>query len=84
MNQAIRERFYGNGNDRHISYVIKEGGTTDQEAMLFRLLHQNADDCLVESTLSIDRKRRTALEQSVAKKVAAAVLHAIDFCIANE
>ena len=29
MNQAIRERFYGCGNDRHVEYVILEGGMTE-------------------------------------------------------
>ena len=38
MNQAIRERFYGCGNDRHVEYVIREGGMTEQEAQLLRLL----------------------------------------------
>ena len=84
MNQAIRERFYGCGNDRHVEYVIREGGMTEQEAQLFRLLHANADDNLVESIMAIDRKRRASLEFSVSRKVAAAVLHAIDYCAKNE
>ena len=84
MNQAIRERFYGCGNDRHVEYVIREGGMTEQEAQLFRLLHANTDDNLVESIMAIDRKRRASLEFSVSRKVAVAVLHAIDYCANHE
>ena len=57
---------------------------TEQEAQLFRLLHANTDDNLVETIMAIDRKRRAALEFSVSRKVAAAVLHAIDYCASHE
>ena len=84
MNQAIRERFYRQGNRHHVDYVIRVSGMSEQEAELFRMLHSGADDLLVESTLCIDRKRRTQLENMVAQRVAFAVLHALDFCLINE
>ena len=84
MNQAIRERFYRQGNSHHVDYVIRVSGMSEQEAELFRMLHAGADDLLVESTLCIDRKRRTQLENMVAQRVAFAVLHALDFCLINE
>lgn len=84
MNQAIRERFYRQGNKHHVEYVIRVSGMSEQEADLFRMLHDGADDLLVESTMCIDRKRRTQLEKMVAQRVSFAVLHALDFCLANE
>lgn len=84
MNQALRERFYRQGNKKHIEYVIRTSGMSKQESELFRMLHDGADDFLVESTLCIDRKRRAQLEKMVAQRVSFAVLHALDFCIANE
>ena len=56
----------------------------EQEAELFRMLHSGSDDLMVESTLCIDRKRRSQLEKMVAQLVSFAVLHALDYCIANE
>lgn len=79
MNPVIRERFYGNGNQMHVDYIIRQGGMTAQEAQLFRMLHAGAEDDLVESTMAIDRRRRTALEQSVARKVATVILHALEY-----
>ena len=58
MNPVIRERFYGNGNQMHVDYIIRQGGMTAQEAQLFRMLHAGAEDDLVESTMAIDRRRR--------------------------
>ena len=84
MNQALRERFYSHGNKNHVEYVIRVSGMNKQEADLFRMLHSGADDLLVESTLCIDRKRRSQLEKMVAQRVSFAVLHALDYCIANE
>ena len=84
MNQAIRERFYRQGNKHHVDYIIQVSGMSEQEAELFRMLHAGADDLLVESTMSIDRKRRTQLEKMVAQRVSFAVLHALDFCLVNE
>lgn len=84
MNQAIRDRFYSQGNKKHVEYVIRTSGMNEQEAELFRMLHSVADDLLVESTLCIDRKRRSQLEKMVAQRVSFAVLHALDYCIANE
>ena len=66
MNQAIRERFYRQGNKHHVEYIIRVSGMSEQEAELFRMLHDGADDLLVESTMYIDRKRRTQLEKMVA------------------
>ena len=84
MNQALRERFYSQGNKKHIDYVIRISGMNEQEAEIFRLMHNRADDLMVESVMCIDRKRRSQLEKMVAQRVAFAVLHALDFCIANE
>lgn len=84
MNQAIRERFYSQGNKHHVEYIVQVSGMSEQEAELFRMLHNGADDLLVESTMSIDRKRRTQLEKMVAQRVSFAVLHALDFCLVNE
>lgn len=84
MNQCMRERFYCNGNARHIDYIIKEGGMSEDEAMLFRLLHDNADDSRVEDEMCIDRKHRMSLETMVSRKAAVAILHAIDAAIAAE
>lgn len=84
MNQAVRELFYRQGNKHHVEYVIRVSGMSEQEAELFRLMHDGADDLLVESTMCIDRKRRTQLEKMVAQRVSFAVLHALDFCLVNE
>lgn len=84
MNQALRERFYSQGNKKHIDYVVRVSGMNDQEEEIFRLMHNGADDLMVESVMCIDRKRRSQLEKMVAQRVAFAVLHALDFCIANE
>ena len=84
MNQALRERFYSQGNNKHIDYVVRVSGMSDQEAEIFRLMHKGADDLMVESTMCIDRKRRSQLEKMVAQRVSFAVLHALDFCIVNE
>lgn len=84
MNQTIRERFYRQGNKHHVEYIIHVSGMSDQEAELFRMLHDGADDLLVESTMCIDRKRRTQLEKMVAQRVSFAVLHSLDFCLVNE
>ena len=84
MNQALRERFYSQGNKKHIDYVVRISGMSDQEAEIFRMMHSGADDLMVESTMCIDRKRRSQLEKMVAQRVVFAVLHALDFCIANE
>lgn len=84
MNTCMRERFYSNGNARHIAYIIKESGMTDEETTLFKLLHDNADDAMVEDTMCIDRKRRAMPETLVARKVAIAILHAIDIASAVE
>lgn len=84
MNQALRERFYSQGNKKHIDYVVRVSGMNEQESELFRLMHNGADDLIVESTMCIDRKRRSQLEKMVAQRVAFAVLHALDYCIANE
>ena len=53
MNQAIRDRFYSQGNKKHVEYVIRTSGMNEQEAELFRMLHNGAYDLLVESTLCI-------------------------------
>lgn len=84
MNQALRERFYSQGNKKHIDYVARVSGMNEQEAEIFRLMHNGADDLMVESAMCIDRKRRSQLEKMVAQRVSFAVLHALDFCIANE
>ena len=84
MNQALGERFYSQGNKKHIDYIARISGMNDQEAEIFRLMHNGADDLMVESTMCIDRKRRARLEKMVAQRVAFAVLHALDYCIANE
>ena len=84
MNQALRERFYSQGNKKHIDYIVSVSGMKEQEAEIFRLMHNGADDLMVEYTMCIDRKRRSQLEKMVAQRVAFAVLHALDFCIANE
>lgn len=84
MNQALRERFYSHGNKKHIDYVVRISGMSDQEAEIFRMIHSGADDLMVESAMCIDRKRRSQLEKMVAQRVVFAVLHALDFCIANE
>lgn len=84
MNQALRERFYSQGNKKHIDYVVHISGMSDQEAEIFRMMHSGADDLMVESAMCIDRKRRSQLEKMVAQRVVFAVLHALDFCIANE
>ena len=84
MNQALRERFYSQGNKKHIDYVVRVSGMNEQEAEIFRMLHNGADDLMVESTMCIDCKRRSQLEKMVAQRVSFAVLHALDFCIANE
>ncbi len=84
MNQALRERFYSQGNKKHIDYIVRVSGMNDQEAEIFRLMHNGADDLMVESAMCIDRKRRSQLEKMVAQRVSFAVLHALDYCIANE
>ena len=84
MNQALRERFYRQGNKKHIDYVVRVSGMSEQEAEIFRMMHNGADYLMVESTMCIDRKRRSQLGKMVAQRVAFAVLHALDFCIANE
>ena len=84
MNQALRERFYSQGNKKHIDYVARVSGMNEQEAEIFRLMHNGADDLMVESAMCIDRKRRSQLEKMVAQRVSFAVLHALDFCIAHE
>ena len=84
MNQALRERFYSHGNKKHIDYVVRISGMSDREAEIFRMMHSGADDLMVESAMCIDRKRRSQLEKMVAQRVAFSVLHALDFCIANE
>ena len=84
MNQALRERFYSQGNKKHIDYIVSVSGMNEQEAELFRMMHNGADDLMVESTMCIDRKRRAQLEKMVAQRVSFAVLHALDYCIANE
>ena len=84
MNQALRERFYSQGNKKHIDYIVRVSGMTAQEEEIFRLMHNGADDLMVESTLCIDRKRRSQLEKMVAQRVSFAMLHALDFCIASE
>ena len=84
MNQALRERFYSQGNKKHIDYIVRVSGMAAQEEEIFRLMHNRADDLMVESTMCIDRKRRARLEKMVAQRVAFAVLHALDYCIANE
>ena len=84
MNQALRERFYGQGNKKHIDYVVRVSGMNEQEAEIFRMMHNGSDDLMVESAMCIDRKRRSQLEKMVAQRVVFAVLHALDFCIANE
>ena len=84
MNQALRERVYSQGNKKHIDDVVRVSGMNEQEAEIFRLMHNGADDLMVESAMCIDRKRRSQLEKMVAQRVAFAVLHALDFCIANE
>ena len=84
MNQALRERFYSQGNKKHIDYVIRASGMGEQEAEIFRMMHNGADDLMAESTMCIDRKRRSQLEKMVAQRVVFAVLHALDYCIANE
>ena len=38
MNQAIRDRFYSQGNKKHVEYVIRTSGMNEQEAELFRML----------------------------------------------
>lgn len=47
MNQAIRDRFYSQGNKKHVEYVIRTSGMNEQEAELFRMLHSGADDLMV-------------------------------------
>ena len=84
MNQALRARFYSQGNKKHLDYVVRVSGMGEQEAGIFRLMHNGADDLMVESTMCIDRKRRSQLEKMVAQRVAFAVLHALGFCIAND
>lgn len=42
MNQAIRDRFYSQGNKKHVEYVIRTSGMNEQEAELFRMLHSGA------------------------------------------
>ena len=84
MNQALRERFYSQGNKKHVDYIVRVSGMTEQESEIFRMMHNGADDLMVESAMCIDRKRRSQLEKMVAQRVSFAVLHALDFCIANE
>lgn len=84
MNQTLKDRFYSNGNSRHVKYVAKKGGMTDEEADLLRLLNEKRDDHYIMDSLSIDKNRLQALEKSVGIKTAYAILHAIDFCIHYE
>lgn len=69
MNQALRERFYSQGNKKHIDYVVRVSGMNEQEAEIFRLMHNGADDLMVESTMRIDRKRRSQLEKWLRKEL---------------
>ena len=38
MNQALRERFYSQGNKKHIDYVVRVSGMNEQEAEIFDFL----------------------------------------------
>lgn len=84
MNQTLKDRFYSNGNARHVKYVAKKGGMTDEEADLLKLLNEKRDDHYIMDSLAIDKNRLQALEKSVGIKTAYAILHAIDFCIQYE
>ena len=84
MNQALRKRFYSQGNKKHIDYVIRASGMSEQETEIFRMMHNGADDLMVESTMCIDRKTPSQLEKTVTQRVAFAVHHALDYCIASE
>lgn len=84
MNQTLKDRFYSNGNSRHVKYVAKMGGMTDEEADLLKLLNEKRDDRFIMDALSIDKNRLQALEKNVSTKTAYAILHAIDFCIQFE
>lgn len=84
MNQTLKDRFYSNGNSRHVRYVAKMGGMTNEEADLLKLLNEKRDDHHIMDSLAIDKNRLQALEKSVGIKTAYAILHAIDFCIQYE
>ena len=84
MNQALKERFYSNGTQRHIKYVASVGGMTEEETEVLKLLHEKRDDEFIMDSLSMDKKRLAQVEKMVGMKTAYALLHAVDFCIKFE
>ena len=84
MNQALKERFYSNGTQRHIKYVSSVGGMTEEETEVLKLLHEKRDDEFMMDALSMDKKRLAQVEKMVGMKTAYALLHAVDFCIKFE
>lgn len=84
MNQTLKDRFYSNGNIRHVKYVAKTGGMTEEEAELLKLLNEKRDDHYIMDALCIDKNKLQALEKNVSIKTAYAILHAIEFCIRYE
>lgn len=84
MNQALKERFYSNGTQRHIKYVASVGGMTEEETEVLKLLHEKRDDEFIMDELSMDKKRLAQVEKMVGMKTAYALLHAVDFCIKFE
>ena len=84
MNQALKERFYSNGTQRHIKYVASVGGMTEEETEVLKLLHEKRDDEYIMDALSMDKKRLAQVEKMVGMTTAYALLHAVDVCIKFE
>ena len=84
MNQTLKERFYGKGNGLQMKWVAKAAGLNEKEAQMFWAWHQGKSDLEIEEEMCLDKDARIRIERLISPKITAAILHAIDFCMANE
>lgn len=84
MNQVLKGSVYGKGTKRQIDFMAEAGGMNEEEATLFQLIHEGRTDLDIEMAMSLDRKARERIEESVRAKLTIAIFHCIDFTMQEE
>lgn len=81
MNQCLKDAVYNRGSQKHVDFMAKLGGMTDEEKNVFQLIHEGQTDLFIQEETGLSRTAYRKVEDSVRAKLLLAVFECINECL---
>ena len=81
MNQCLKDAVYNRGSQKHVDFIAKIGGMTDEEKSVFQLIHDGQTDLFIQEEIGLSRTAYRKVEDSVRAKLLLAVFECINECL---